>query len=439
MWARAPVAQRSDEVGQLAGALAHMIDAGAAREKQLKHAELAVRFSEQKFRSLIENVSDAVVLLDHDGVARYVSPAVRRLLDFAPREWVDRDPLPLVHPDDRDAFRAALASCAPVRRTQESSFLAGATSSVEVRMLRADGTVRIVDAALCNLLDDPTVGGLVVTLRDITERQRTLELKEAKEQAEEASRLKGQLLQNISHEFFTPMHQILGLTEMLLDSQPSTEQQADLEQVQRSANDLLGILTDILDFSSLESGKVGLQTVPLRPRPLVGEVVALWQARAQAKGLRLEGRVADDVPEVLVGDSDRLRQVLLHLVGNAIKFTDKGEVKVCVGVSSDQSSVNSNQSVDVPSLMTDHCSLITLHFQVRDTGAGIALEQRVRIFAPFVQADGSLTRRHGGTGLGLAIARSLVDLMGGRLWVESEPGAGSVFHVEIRLPVATTA
>jgi protein-histidine pros-kinase len=340
------------------------------------------------------------------------------VLDFSAREWVGRDPALLVHPDDRDAFRAAVASCAPSATPAGSTRLAGDTTSVEVRMVRAEGGLRVVDAAVCNLLADPAVEGVVVTLRDVTDRKWSLELKKAKELAEEASRLKGQLLQNISHEFFTPMNHILGLTDIMLAEGPGPGQQEDLQQLRGSATDLLGTLKAILDFSQLEGDKLCLKPVPFRPRELVAEAVALWQPRAEAKGLALTGEVADDAPEVLTGDADRLRQVLLQLVSNAVKFTQKGEVQVLIERSACEG---------------------MLHWQVRDTGIGIPVEMQRRIFDPFIQADGSLSRQHGGTGLGLAIARSLVELMGGRLWLESVVASGSVFHFELPLPEASLA
>ncbi len=416
----APIAGRSDEVGHLATALKHMLEALAANELQLRQAEVSLRLSEQKFRSLIENVSDVVVLLDRSGSARYVSPSLRELLDFSPREWLGRDPALLVHPEDRAAFRAAVAGCAPaVPAGGSTTSLKGDTTSVEVRMLRADGGVRVIDAALCNLLADPAVEGVVVTLRDVTDRKWSLELARAKEQAEEASRLRGQLLQNISHEFFTPMNHILGLTEMMLSDGPAAEQQQDLEQVRASANDLLGVLTSILDFSQLEAGKALLRSAAFQPRELLEGAVTLWQARAESKGLTLSGEAAGEVPDWLLGDADRLRQVLLHLVSNAVKFTDRGEVRVRLGWRAGPA--------DGP----------RLHLEVSDTGLGIAADMQRRIFEPFVQVDGSLTRRHGGTGLGLAIVRSLVELMGGRLWAESTLGSGSVFHVELPLMEVT--
>jgi PAS domain S-box-containing protein len=420
-----PITRRSDEVGHLAAALVHMLDAVAAREQRLKCAEDSLRRSELYFRSLIENVTDVIVLLDADGLARYISPSLRELLDFSSREWIGRDVAPLIHPDDREAFRSALAECIPQDAPTESQSTEIEGASVEVRMVRADGTLRIVDAAMCNLLADPAVGGLVVTFRDITDRKRTVELKQAKEAAEESSRHKSQFLANISHEIRTPMNHILGLTDLALMTELTEEQRDYLETAKASANGLLDILNDVLDFSSLEAGRLRIERAPLRLREMLDDALKLLVIRAHEKGLELTSEVAADIPEDVVGDANRLRQVLLALVGNAIKFTHEGEVEVRV------SSAACGLARGATDDAKPQAAEVELHFEVRDTGIGIAPEKLGTIFESFVQADGSMTRRYGGTGLGLAISRSLVELMGGRLWVESTLGEGSVFHFTV--------
>ncbi len=422
----APITRRSDEVGQLAAALVHMIEAVAAREQRLKWAEDSLRRSEMYFRSLIENVTDVIVLLDAGGLARYISPSLRDLLDFSVREWRGRDVALLIHPDDREAFRSALASCAPRDPPPESSSTLFEGASVEVRMVRADGSLRIVDAAMCNLLADPAVGGIVVTFRDITDRKRTVELKQAKDAAEESSRLKSQFLANISHEIRTPMNHILGLTDLALLTELTDEQRDYLETAKTSANGLMEILNDVLDFSSLEAGRVLVERTPFCLRETIGDALKLLVIRAREQGLELNHVVSKVVPERVVGDANRLRQVLLALVGNAIKFTPEGGVIIEISLAACGLAVESNEGPAKP-----QAAEVELHFAVRDTGIGIAPEKLRVIFEPFVQGDGSMTRTYGGTGLGLTISRSLVELMGGRMWVESTPGEGSVFHFTV--------
>ncbi len=378
--------------------------AGMVRERD--RAEEAVRTSERRFRSLIQNASDIITILEEDGTIRFESPALKHILGYEPEHLVGANVLEMVSPEDADKASRIL---------EKARDNPGLVDSFELRLTHADGTWRDFEITALNLLGDPAVRGIVLNSRDITDRKRAeASSREAKEAAEAANRAKSEFLANMSHEIRTPMNGVIGMTELLLGTRLSKEQKEYAQTVRNSGETLLNIINDILDFSKIEAGRINLESIDFGLERETEEVVSLLARRAQDKGLEMVSFIDPSVPAVLNGDPFRYRQILTNLLGNAIKFTEEGNVMVHIGV------VEATEDT------------VLIRTEVSDTGIGVSPEQRSRLFESFSQADASTSRRFGGTGLGLAISAQLARLMGGEIGVESQVGRGSTFWFTTR-------
>jgi len=511
-------------------------------------AEEALRDSEAHFRSLIENATDLIAILEIDGTYRYASPSYVHVLGYQPAELIGKPSFALIHPDDlpaaieafaqgmrdpkvvrsvvyrlrhkdgswrhfetlgkglngeatgaiinsrdvteRKRVEAALVTSeakfrtlfessrdaimtlfppdwkftsantatvelfgvkdeeeftslgpwavSPERQPDGELSSAKATRMIETAMERGahffDWTHQRIDGAsfpatvLLTRLELEGATGLQATVRDITEHKRIeMDLREAKDAAETANCAKSEFVANMSHEIRTPMNGIIGMTELALQTELTAEQREYLQMVAASGDALVTVINDVLDFSKMEAGKLDLDAVDFDLRDSLGETMQALALRAHVKGLELACEVRPDVSEMLVADPHRLRQILTNLVGNAIKFTEQGEVVLVVEMADGEPPVAREEGDGhTPS------AICHLRFSVRDTGIGIPAEKQQAIFNAFEQADASTTRKYGGTGLGLTISRRLVEMMGGRIGVESEAGRGSTFHFTMR-------
>jgi len=383
-----------------------------------KRAETAAHEMDQKLHAITASVPGIVfrTIIDGDTErAEFVSAAVWNMLGITPEQLVKKFSrrMELIHADDREQY---------VRDVLEQLEL-GKSPDVKVRMVAANGDVKWVriQSTLQHQPDGRIINDGVIT--DISHLiQIEEELKRAKDDAESASRAKSEFLAHVSHEIRTPMNAILGMTELALDTPLTSEQNEYLTIVKSSAESLLGVINDILDFSKIEAGKLELDLAPFSLRSVVGSTVRSLAFRAHRKGLELACRIGPDVPDGMFGDAGRFRQVLVNLVGNAVKFTESGEIVV------EMECDEEGRQECLP-----HWNL---RFSVRDTGIGIPLPRQKVIFDAFVQEDSSTTRRYDGTGLGLTIASRLLSLMDGTISVESTPGKGSTFTCTAKFGVA---
>jgi two-component system sensor histidine kinase/response regulator len=381
--------------------------------RQRQKADEALAGSEEKHRIIIENIEDGYYEIDRDGRFMIFNNSFRNITGYEAHELQQLNYRLLLTPAETEKVVKMFDN---VRRTGR------AINDLGFVIVRKDATTRWVETSVSLITDrsgNPI--GYRGLLRDVTRRHQADALKQEKMAAEAASRSKSEFLANMSHEIRTPLNAIIGLVEMLLDSSLSRDQREDLKVVQSAAYALLSVINDVLDFSKIEAGKLELERLPFNLRDFLGEALKILAVKAHEKNLELAYRVAPDVPDRLIGDPHRFRQVLLNLIGNAVKFTDSGEIVVFARIKSRQA------------------DQLLLHVAVRDTGVGIATGKQGLIFEAFRQADGRTNRKYGGTGLGLAVSAQLVNLMGGRIGVRSELGKGSIFHFTIAFNVAPNA
>jgi two-component system, sensor histidine kinase and response regulator len=371
---------------------------------ELKQTEQRLRL----YKEIFAHSNEAVAILDPEFRFLEQNDTHRKLLGYSDEEIRKSSPSVMM---GEESF---LETCNLIRHST--------SLRIEALFRTRSGESLNVELSAFSILDEAAeVLCYVGVLRDITAQKRVeLERQNAQEAAEAANRAKSEFLANMSHEIRTPLNGVLGMTELALNTKLTEEQREYLTLVKTSGETLLTVINDILDFSKIEAGRLDFNAIDFELRDSLGDTLKTLSLRAHEKGLELALHVAHDVPIRVEGDPTRLRQIVVNLVGNAIKFTDQGEVVLHVTAESQTERE------------------IVLHFTVTDTGIGIPFDKQQMIFAPFTQADSSATRRYGGTGLGLAISFQLTELMGGRLWVESTEGKGSSFHFTVSFHPATS-
>ena len=404
LWGKA--APFLDKDGNIVGAIESIYDI-----TQRRTVEQALRESEEKFRTLAETITMPIFI--HDGGRFiYVNHSTINMTGYSTEELLTMDFWDVVHDD----FKNQVKSYAR-RRLMGEEIL----PQYDLKIITKGNEECWIELSVA-IIDFEGKKSVLCTGFDITERkQMQEELQKAKEEAEAANRAKSEFLANMSHEIRTPINGIIGMTELILSTSLSLDQREHLELVKSSSDSLLDIINDILDFSRIEAGKLSLMEINFDLFNTIEKTVQVLALKAHEKGLELNCHIQPDIPTGLIGDQGRLRQVLINLIGNAIKFTEKGEVSV---------RVKKVRSVD---------NKTELKFSVKDTGIGIEPAEIGLLFKSFSQVDSSYARKYGGTGLGLAISKQLVEMMGGSIWVKSNKGEGSCFTFKITLGLSENA
>jgi PAS domain S-box-containing protein len=396
--------ESEDEVGQLGKAFNAMttelectMRGLEEKIKELTKTQAKLQESERRYRELFEFSSEGIALCTLDGVVREANPKAHWCLGYTPDEAVGLTSADVTLPEDVSADKDA---------GMRTALLSGQTLQFERRLKHKQGKLITAELFVKRIGEDL----MQVMFRDITQRKRMeAELLKAKTAAEEASRAKGQFLANMSHEIRTPLSCIIGMSELTLESDPRPDQKENLEMILDSAVSLLDIINDILDYTKIEANKLTLSNRDFNLRKTLEKTIKAFATQATRKGDTLHFEIHNEVPAVVKGDAGRLAQIIRNLVGNAVKFTENGSIKLSV----------SNATPGVwPA---------TLSFSVRDTGIGIPLDKLDQLFQIFSQVDSSYSKKYSGTGLGLAISKELVGMMGGQIWVQSEKGVGSSF------------
>jgi len=393
--------QSGDELGCLADSFNQMT-------KKLGESRAEIIAAREYTENIIKSMNDAMFVLSARGIIEQVNLAATRLSGFEEGE--------LIGSSIAD-YMANSKSVVEISRYITEALSSGHVSGMETQIRAKSGKISTVIFSLAVMHDiDGVVIGIVCVVLDITERKLfEEELRSARDTAEAANRSKSQFLANMSHEIRTPINGVLGMAELLLMSDQGASQLRQLNTLKTSGESLLKVINDILDYSKIEAGKLTLENRIFEIREVAEETVEMFAAQAEQKGLELTYVVQNDVPRFVLGDDGRLRQIIVNLVGNAIKFTEHGQVSLLVN------------------LLEDGDETVELEFVVIDTGIGISQDAQEGIFNEFSQADGSTTRKFGGTGLGLAIVKSLTQLMDGNIYVESIPNKGSTFYFTIKV------
>jgi len=401
------LAEQASQMSQQAEELAQQ------QESLLEQQEILFQ-TEERTRLILGSVNEGILGLDADGKTTFVNEATIEMLGYSEQELFDANMHTLVHHSYPDGTVYLKENC-PIYLTSVD----GVGRKIDNEVLwRKDATSFAVEYETTPVLKDERLIGTVIVFRDITKRKEVEdEINKAKKSAEDATKAKSDFLANMSHEIRTPMNAIIGMSHLALQTDLNAKQRNYIEKVDSASRSLLGIINDILDFSKIEAGKMEFENVDFYLEDVMEHLADLSVIKAQDKGLELLFDVGMDVPSGLVGDSLRLGQVIVNLVNNAIKFTEKGEIIICIHKIADESEG------------------VQLLFEIKDTGIGLTQEQQSNLFSAFSQADASTTRKYGGTGLGLSVSKKLVEIMQGEIGVESKIGEGSNFHFTAKFGV----